>query len=86
MRLSFSAAGTMSASSFTSMVLNLMQVKILPWRIFLFWKKNTGPLELSLMMTARTGVSQERIKTMANREMRMSALRFSTLIKGLFTG
>src|SRR5688572_1585743 len=55
---SSAVAGNESASSFSIIDRNLIQVKILPSLLFLFCKKKTGPLESSLIKTAMIGISQ----------------------------
>src|SRR5688572_9171983 len=61
MRPSFSVAWRRSASEFTIIVLNFMQVNERPNRPTLFCKKNTGPGEEIFISIASTGVSQLKI-------------------------
>ena len=53
---------------------------------FLSWVKNTGPLDSNLIIIAKIGISQERIKMIITNEKVISNKRFNKRLNGSFNG
>jgi len=68
------------------MDLNLKQLKDLKLYPFLSCVKNTGPLDSTLMTSAISGVSQDKINTITAKENTMSNARFRSELKGSSRG
>lgn len=84
--LSNLAAGNTSASGFTIIDLNLMQVNTSPFLLFLLCRKKTGPFESSLMMMAMMGITHESTPMMMTKEKAISQILLSSRFPGLSSG